>query len=47
MNVFKLQEIREHPETLKSVPVMEEDCNLCMECVAKCRERAIRIEEGG
>jgi len=44
VNVFELQEIKEHPETLKAVPIRSEDCNLCMECVEKCIEQAIKVE---
>jgi NAD-dependent dihydropyrimidine dehydrogenase PreA subunit len=44
VNVFELQEITEHPETLKAVPVRAENCILCMECVGKCIEQAIKVE---
>jgi NAD-dependent dihydropyrimidine dehydrogenase PreA subunit len=44
VNVFELQEIAEHPETLKAVPVRAEDCVLCMDCVGKCIEQAIKVE---
>jgi NAD-dependent dihydropyrimidine dehydrogenase PreA subunit len=44
VNVFELQEIADHPETLKAVPVRAEDCVLCMECVGTCIEQAIKVE---
>ena len=44
VNVFELQEIAEHPETLKAVPVRAKNCTLCMECVEKCIELAIKVE---
>lgn len=44
VNVFELQEIAEHPETLKAVPVRAENCTLCMECVVKCIELVIKVE---
>lgn len=44
VNVFELQEVAEHPETLKAVPIRVEACVLCMECVVKCIEHAIQIE---
>jgi NAD-dependent dihydropyrimidine dehydrogenase PreA subunit len=45
-SVFELQEIKEHPETLKAVPVRMEECTLCMKCVPACIEDAITIEKG-
>jgi len=44
VNVFELQELAEHPETLKAVPVRGKDCVLCMDCVANCIEQAINVE---
>jgi len=44
VNVFELQEVAEHPETLKAVPVRVEDCILCMNCVVNCIEHAIKVE---
>ncbi len=41
--VFELQEIKEHPETLKAVPVKMENCILCMKCVPACVEDAITV----
>jgi len=43
-NVYALKSIREHPETLKAVPVRTKDCNLCMKCIEACKEKAITIE---
>jgi NAD-dependent dihydropyrimidine dehydrogenase PreA subunit len=43
-SVFDLQELAEHPETLKAVPVRGEDCVLCMECIAQRVEQAINVE---
>lgn len=43
-NVFDLQDLAEHPETLKAVPVRGDDCVLCMECIAVCIERAITVK---
>jgi NAD-dependent dihydropyrimidine dehydrogenase PreA subunit len=45
VNVFELQEIEEHPETLKAVPVRMENCIFCMKCVPACVEDAIIIEK--
>jgi len=42
--VFELQELMAHPETLKSVPVKMEECNLCMKCVPVCVEQAITVK---
>jgi NAD-dependent dihydropyrimidine dehydrogenase PreA subunit len=41
--VFELQEITEHPETLKAVPVKIDDCVLCMKCIPVCNEGAISV----
>lgn len=41
--VFELQELMEHPETLKAVPVKTDECILCMKCVDICVEDAITI----
>jgi NAD-dependent dihydropyrimidine dehydrogenase PreA subunit len=43
--VFELQEIIEHPETLKAVPVKMDECILCMKCISKCIEQAIIVKE--
>jgi NAD-dependent dihydropyrimidine dehydrogenase PreA subunit len=45
VNVFELQEIKEHPETLKAVTVRIENCNLCMKCIPACVEDAITTEK--
>ena len=43
--VFELQELLEHPETLKSVPVKTDACTLCMKCVDVCAENAITVKD--
>jgi NAD-dependent dihydropyrimidine dehydrogenase PreA subunit len=43
-NVFELQEIENHPETLKAVAVRIENCTLCMKCIPACVEDAIIVE---
>ena len=43
--VFELQELKEHPETLKAVPVKTENCILCMKCVPACIEQAITVKK--
>lgn len=45
VNVFELQNIPEYPDTHKSVPVRENDCIMCMACVASCPTQAITVEE--
>lgn len=45
VDVFELQDLPEHPDNQKSVPVREEDCLLCMACVAQCPTEAITVEE--
>jgi len=45
VDVFELQDIAEHPDTQKSVTVREDDCILCMACVASCPTEAIIVEE--
>ena len=42
--VFDLQEILEHPETLKAVPAKMDECILCMKCVPVCAENAITVK---
>lgn len=42
--VFELQELMEHPETLKAVPVKMNECILCMKCVPVCIEHAITVK---
>ena len=44
VGVFELQELMEHPETLKAVPVKMNECALCMKCVPACVEQAIAIK---
>ena len=45
VEVFELQNLAEFPDTEKSVPVREDDCILCMACVASCPTEAITVEE--
>jgi NAD-dependent dihydropyrimidine dehydrogenase PreA subunit len=42
--VFELQELMEHPETLKAVPIKMDKCSLCMKCVLGCAEQAITVK---
>lgn len=44
--VFELQELKEHPETLKAVPVNTEECIFCMKCIPLCVEEAITVKKG-
>jgi NAD-dependent dihydropyrimidine dehydrogenase PreA subunit len=43
--VFELQELMEHPETLKAVPVKMDECILCMKCIPVCGEQAITVKK--
>lgn len=43
--VFELQELMEHPETLKAVPAKMAECILCMKCVPICSEQAITVKK--
>jgi NAD-dependent dihydropyrimidine dehydrogenase PreA subunit len=43
--VFELQELMEHPETLKAVPVKMEECTCCMKCIPICIEQAITVTQ--
>jgi NAD-dependent dihydropyrimidine dehydrogenase PreA subunit len=45
VSVFELQEIMEHPETLKAVPIKMDECSLCMKCVPGCVEQAITVKK--
>ncbi len=45
VDVFELQDLPEHPDTQKSVPVRGDDCILCMACVTSCPTEAITVEE--
>ena len=45
VDVFELQDLPEHPDTQKSVPVRADDCILCMACVTSCPTEAITVEE--
>jgi NAD-dependent dihydropyrimidine dehydrogenase PreA subunit len=42
--IFELQELMEHPETLKAVPVKTDRCTFCMKCVEVCGEDAITVK---
>ncbi|TET24489.1 MAG: 4Fe-4S dicluster domain-containing protein [Candidatus Bathyarchaeum sp.] len=43
--VFKLIELKEHPETLKAVAAKMEECIFCMKCVPVCSEQAINVKK--
>jgi len=43
--IFELQELMEHPETLKAVPTKMDECSLCMKCVPVCVEHAITVKK--
>ena len=45
VDVFELQNLPEHPDSEKSVPVRADDCILCMACVTQCPTEAITVEE--
>ncbi|UCG45088.1 MAG: ferredoxin family protein [Candidatus Bathyarchaeota archaeon] len=45
VEVFELQDLPEHPDSKKSVPIRSEECILCMACVASCPTEAIVVEE--
>ena len=45
VDVFELQELQEHPETLKAVPVKLQECIFCMKCVSNCIEQAITVKK--
>ena len=45
VEVFELQNLPEYPDSEKSVPVREDECILCMACVAQCPTEAITVEE--
>ncbi|UCE96780.1 MAG: ferredoxin family protein [Candidatus Bathyarchaeota archaeon] len=45
VEVFEMQDLAEHPDSKKSVPVRPDDCILCMACVTSCPEEAIIVEE--
>ena len=45
VSVFELQELREHPETLKAVPTKMDKCSLCMKCIPICVEGAITVKK--
>ena len=43
--VFKLIELKEHPETLKAVPAKKEKCIFCMKFVPVYSEQAINVNK--
>lgn len=45
VEVFELQNLPDFTDTEKSVPVREDECILCMACVASCPTEAITVEE--
>lgn len=45
VEVFELQNVPDFEDTEKSVPVREDECILCMACVASCPTEAIAVEE--
>ena len=45
VEVFELQDLPDFTDTEKSVPVREDECILCMACVASCPTEAITVEE--
>ncbi|MGB9959991.1 MAG: 4Fe-4S dicluster domain-containing protein [Candidatus Bathyarchaeales archaeon] len=45
VNLFEIQKVDDYPDTRKSVPVRENDCIMCMACVASCPMQAITVEE--
>jgi len=45
VSVFELQDLPEHKDSKKSVPVRKQDCILCMACVSSCPTQAIEVKE--
>lgn len=45
VSVFELKKLPQHTDSPKSVPVKEQDCIVCMACVASCPTRAITVEQ--
>ena len=45
VEVFEMQDLADYPDSKKSVPVLAEDCLLCMACVSSCPTGAITVEE--
>jgi NAD-dependent dihydropyrimidine dehydrogenase PreA subunit len=43
--VFELQDLKDYPDSKKSVPVRADECILCMTCVSSCPTGAITVEE--
>lgn len=44
-SVFELQDLKDYPDSKKSMAVRADDCILCMTCVALCPTGAITVEE--
>jgi NAD-dependent dihydropyrimidine dehydrogenase PreA subunit len=44
-SVFELQDLKDYPDSKKSIPVKAEDCILCMTCVTLCPADAVTVEE--
>jgi ferredoxin len=44
-SVFELQDLPDHPDSKKSLPVRAGDCILCMTCVTSCPTGAITVQE--
>ncbi|MEM2094448.1 MAG: 4Fe-4S dicluster domain-containing protein [Candidatus Bathyarchaeia archaeon] len=45
VNVFEMQNLKDYPDSPKSVPVREKDCIQCLACVASCPTNAITVSE--
>jgi len=45
VNVFELQKIKTHPDTVKSVPTKEQYCISCYACVDLCPTQSITLIE--
>ena len=43
--VFELKDLKDYPDSQKSVPVRESDCIACMACVESCPTQAITVSE--
>jgi NAD-dependent dihydropyrimidine dehydrogenase PreA subunit len=45
VSVFELQDLPDHTDSKKSVPLRESDCITCMACVTSCPTQAITVEQ--
>lgn len=45
VEVFEMQDLKDYPDSSKSVPIKEDECILCMACVTQCPTEAITVEE--